>query len=170
MKNLFKIIGFVLAVAFVSSCQKKVTASFNYHPSHSAYHDYSVDAKSPTEVPQMREEPSMLNQKTTAETQKDKPHDSELTPASPVVGQQEVVETPEAPTKMTKSERKSLVKKVRDLKKEMKSTKSSGDDKNRSLFLIILVVLLLALLIPGALYYVLVALLIWALLYLLGIV
>lgn len=71
------------------------------------------------------------------------------------------------PTKVSK---KDIIKEVRNLKKISKSSNSNKSDKNTPVFLIILLILLLALLIPGLLYWVLVALVIWLVLYLLGLI
>ena len=165
MKYLFKLSILAIAIVFFTSCQKQLTASFSPMKGN-AYHDYS-NAKTTSISEQSKE--NIEEEDFTKEIEssnidfgsKNTEKIKELIPvASP-----ESNKSTSIPDKVSKKE---AFKQLKAVKKQMKT---NGNDKNTNLFLIVLLVLLLLLLLGGnVLYWVLVALVVWLILYLLGVI
>lgn len=163
MKHLFKFSILVAAILAFASCQKQLTASFS--PSKgSAYHDLSkTKTVSETVVTEASKEEKISEEVKTSTSELENSSSEEIKTIAPVVATDKN-NTTATPEKISK---KDVLKQVKAVKKEMKT---NGNDSNTKLFLIVLLVLLLALLVPGLLYWVLVALVIWLVLYLLGLI
>jgi Flp pilus assembly protein TadB len=163
MKHLFKFSILVAAILAFASCQKQMTASFSPSKA-SAYHDLSkTKTVSETIVKEETKEEAISEEVQTSTPDLKNINSEEIKAIAPVVSPEKNNATA-SPEKVSK---KDIIKQVKAVKKQMKT---NGGDKNNTLFLVVLLVLILALLVPGLLYWVLVALVVWLVLYLLGLI